>query len=107
MVGDSRTTYRNRKAIKAHGAKWNKEAQQWQATEPEAVARLREWFGVSNTLSAEENGTTSGREPQPEEQAQERPERGEGKPDALAMLKSSRRGCGTPDGTTSATRKAP
>ena len=45
VVGDSRTTYRNRKAIKVHGAVWNKEAQQWQATEPEAVACLRQWFG--------------------------------------------------------------
>lgn len=54
VVGDSRTTYRNRKAIKAHGATWNKEAQQWQATAPEAVAQLREWFGVNDTPTAEE-----------------------------------------------------
>ena len=57
VVADSRTTYRNRKAIKAHGAKWNKTAQQWQASEPEAVARLREWFGVSGTPTAEEGDT--------------------------------------------------
>lgn len=57
VVGDSRTTYRNRKAIKAHGATWNKEAKQWQASEPEAVARLREWFGVSTTPTAEEGDT--------------------------------------------------
>lgn len=57
VVGDSRTTYRNRKAIKAHGAKWNKTAQQWQASEPEAVARLRKWFGVSGTQTAEEGDT--------------------------------------------------
>lgn len=49
VVGDSRTTYKNRKAIKAHGARWNKEAQQWQASAPEAVARLRAWFGANNT----------------------------------------------------------
>ena len=54
VLGDSRTTYRNRKAIKAHGATWNKEAKQWQASEPEAVARLREWFGVSDTPTTEE-----------------------------------------------------
>lgn len=48
VVGDSRATYRNRKAIKAHGAKWNKEAQQWQATDPEAVAALRAWFGMND-----------------------------------------------------------
>ncbi len=57
VLGDSRTTYRNRKAIKAHGARWNKEAQQWQASEPEAVARLREWFGVNITPTAEEADT--------------------------------------------------
>lgn len=64
VVGDSRTTYRNRKQIKAHGATWNKTAQQWQATEPEAVARLREWFGVSATPTAEECGTVNENEPQ-------------------------------------------
>lgn len=59
VVGDSRTTYRNRKAIKAHGATWNKTAQQWQASAPEAVARLREWFGVSVTPNAEEADTAN------------------------------------------------
>lgn len=63
VVGDSRTTYRNRKQIKAHGATWNKTAQQWQATEPEAVARLREWFGVSATPTAEECDTAHESEP--------------------------------------------
>lgn len=66
VIGDSRTTYRNRKAIKAHGARWNKTAQQWQASEPEAVARLREWFGVSTTPTAEEGDTTNESEPQDE-----------------------------------------
>lgn len=64
VVGDSRTTYRNRKAIKAHGARWDKAAQQWQASEPEAVARLREWFGVSATPTAEEADTANESEPQ-------------------------------------------
>ena len=64
MVGDSRTTYRNRKQIKAHGARWNKAAQQWQASEPEAVARLREWFGVYATPTAEEADTANESEPQ-------------------------------------------
>lgn len=64
VVGDSRTTYRNRKAIKAHGAKWNKTAQQWQASEPEAVARLREWLGVADTPTAEECDTANENEPQ-------------------------------------------
>lgn len=47
VVGDQRTTYRNRKQIKAHGARWNRDAQQWQATEPEAVQSLRDWFGMT------------------------------------------------------------
>lgn len=53
VVGDQRTTYKNRKQIKAHGARWNKEAQQWQATTPEAVAQLREWFGMTEQNEAE------------------------------------------------------
>lgn len=57
VIGDSRTTYRNRKQIKAHGATWNKTAQQWQASDPEAVARLREWFGVDVTPNAPEADT--------------------------------------------------
>ena len=64
VIGDSRTTYKNRKAIKAHGATWNKAAQQWQASEPGAVARLREWFGVSVTPTAEEGDTANESEPQ-------------------------------------------
>ena len=64
VVGDSRTTYRNRKQIKAHGARWNKAAQQWQASEPEAVARLCEWFGVADTPTAEEADTANESEPQ-------------------------------------------
>lgn len=48
VVGDSRTTYKNRKTIKAHGAKWNRDAQQWQATDPAGVATLRAWFGIAD-----------------------------------------------------------
>lgn len=44
VVGDNRTTYRNRREIKAHGATWNKTAQRWEATEDEKVAQLRAWF---------------------------------------------------------------
>lgn len=54
VVGDQRTTYKNRKAIKAHGARWNKDAQQWQATTPEAVSQLREWFGMTEQGAADE-----------------------------------------------------
>lgn len=66
VVGDQRTTYKNRKQIKAHGARWNKDAQQWQATTAEAVASLREWFGVTEQSAedaeqpaAEQQGETS------------------------------------------------
>ena len=67
VVGDSRTTYRNRKQIKAHGATWNKTAQQWQASDAEAVARLREWFGVADTPTAEEGDTANENESQGDE----------------------------------------
>ena len=66
VVGDQRTTYRNRKAIKAHGARWNKEAQQWQATTPEAVQRLREWFGVNEPEQTNEQPQAQKEQPQPE-----------------------------------------
>ena len=46
VTGDSRATYKARRDIKAHGAKWNKEAKQWEAHDPAAVASLREWFGL-------------------------------------------------------------
>jgi hypothetical protein len=181
VVGGYYDTLRNRKQIKAHGARWNKEAKQWQATDAEAVARLREWFGVSEpkaekqeqhthttasdnteqpeqataeevarvarfaalladvvamfetiataaqqeaqraketatkqaevaamseqlrtmserltTIEAEAKADsttaeqpTADNEPQPEAETQERPERGEGKPDALDMLRAA------------------
>lgn len=53
VVGDQRTTYKNRKQIKAHGATWNHDAKQWQATTAEAVASLREWFGMTEQSEAE------------------------------------------------------
>ena len=68
VVGNSRATYKNKKAIKAHGAKWNKDAQQWQATDPDAVASLRARFAIrdaaaataeEDTATAEESTTTA------------------------------------------------
>lgn len=52
VVGDSRTTYRHRRDIKARGAKWNKAAQQWEATGPEAIANLREWLAAPESAPA-------------------------------------------------------
>lgn len=59
IVGNQRTTYKNRKQIKAHGAKWNKDAQQWQATTPEAVAALREWFGMTEQTGNNQQSATN------------------------------------------------
>lgn len=53
VVGnDWKDTYFNKKEIKAHGAKWNKERKQWEATDPEDVARLRAWFALRNEEQA-------------------------------------------------------
>ncbi len=46
VSGSTRATYYNRKQIKAHGGTWNKEAQRWEATDSEAVDRLRQWFSM-------------------------------------------------------------
>lgn len=70
VVGGYYDTLRNRKQIKAHGARWNKDAKQWQATEPEAVARLREWFGMAEPEAEEQEQhthTTEGEQEQPEQ----------------------------------------
>ena len=78
VVGGYYDTMRNRKQIKAHGARWNKEAKQWQATDPEAVARLREWFGMAEqkadepkaeeqAAQGEHTHTTASEQEQPEE----------------------------------------
>ena len=54
VTGDSRATYKARKEIKSHGATWNKAAKQWEAHTPEAVAALREWFGLTVQNAAPE-----------------------------------------------------
>lgn len=46
VEGDSRTTYKNRKEIKAHGAQWNKDAKRWEATNAEDIKNLRNWFNM-------------------------------------------------------------
>lgn len=76
VVGGYYDTLRNRKQIKAHGARWNKEAKQWQATEPEAVARLREWFGMTEPTAEEpeqeqHTHTTESDQPEPKEQPEQ------------------------------------
>lgn len=59
VTGDSRTTFRNRKAIKAHGARWNSNTGRWEATDPEAVESLRAWFGQTATAAEEPTDTTT------------------------------------------------
>ena len=74
VVGGYYDTLRNRKAIKAHGAKWNKEVKQWQATDPEAVARLRQWFGVADPIDEEQEQhthNTDSEQPEPKEQPEQ------------------------------------
>nr|DAH96835.1 MAG TPA: Large polyvalent protein associated domain 29 [Caudoviricetes sp.] len=67
VVGDQRTTYKNRKQIKAHGAHWNRITHLWEATTPEAVAAIREWFGMTEQSAADaEQPATE----QPDETAQ-------------------------------------
>lgn len=76
VVGGYYDTLRNRKQIKAHGARWNREAKQWQATDPEAVARLRKWFGMAEPEAEEqEQHTHTTESEQPEQPAAEEVER--------------------------------
>lgn len=76
VVGGYYDTLRNRKQIKAHGARWNKEAKQWQATDPEAVARLREWFGMAEPKAEkQEQHTHTTESEQPEQPNVEEVER--------------------------------
>lgn len=76
VVGGYYDTLRNRKAIKAHGARWNKEEKQWQATEAEAVARLRKWFGMAEPTAEEQEHeqhtrTTEAEQPDPKDQGEQ------------------------------------
>ena len=76
VVGGYYDTLRNRKQIKAHGARWNKEAKQWQATDPEAVARLRQWFGMTELTTEEQEQeqhahNTDSEQPEPMEQPEQ------------------------------------
>lgn len=74
VVGGYYDTLRNRKQIKAHGARWDKESKQWQATDPEAVARLREWFGMAEPKAEKQEQhthTTESEQPEPKEQPEQ------------------------------------
>ena len=47
VIGSTwKDTYFHKREIKAHGCTWNKEAKQWQATDPATIAALRAWLGL-------------------------------------------------------------
>lgn len=52
VVGNSHTTYKHRRAIKAHGCTWNKTAQQWEAHTAEDCETLRRWFALREQTTA-------------------------------------------------------
>lgn len=52
VTGNSRTTYKHRRDIKAHGAHWNKAAQQWEAHSAEDCETLRRWFALREQTTA-------------------------------------------------------
>ena len=52
VTGDSRTTYKHRRDIKAHGCTWNKTAQQWEAHSAEDCETLRRWFALREQTTA-------------------------------------------------------
>ena len=90
IVGDQRTTYKNRKQIKAHGAKWNHDAKQWQATTAEAVAALREWFGKTEPGAADaEQQNAPEQSAQDSAQSEERTEAAEDTEDVAAEPQSA------------------
>ena len=79
VADDWKTTYFNKKYIKAHGAHWNKERKQWEATEPQDVDALRAWFffhgkptdqgATIEDVTTEEERDTMSDEPQAEQEA--------------------------------------
>lgn len=68
VIGNSRTTYKHRREIKAHGAKWNRDTQRWEATDPDNIARLRAWFALR-----EQNEPTATAQNEPTDTTQNEP----------------------------------
>jgi len=69
VADDWKTTYFNKKYIKAHGAHWNKDRKQWEATEPQDIDSLRAWFffhGKPTDQGATIEDVTTEDEPQAE-----------------------------------------
>lgn len=74
VVGSYYATLNNRHKIKAHGCTWNKEAKQWQATSPEAVQMVRDWFAMreepAKVTEAQKKAQQAQEAPQTEQAAQ-------------------------------------
>lgn len=58
-------TYPHRHEIKAKGCKWNKAAQRWEATTPEAAESVRAWFGVESSAAPEQQPEPPAADPTP------------------------------------------
>ena len=52
VVGNSHTTYKHRRAIKAHGCKWNDTEKRWEAHSAEDCETLRRWFALREQTTA-------------------------------------------------------
>lgn len=59
VIGNSHTTYKHRKAIKAHGCTWNKQAARWEAHTPEDCDTLRRWFALRDTQDTDTQSDTT------------------------------------------------
>ena len=76
VTGERWATFRNRKALRAKGLKWNKEAQRWETTDPTTVEAVRAWFGAESVTTSEPTtdepqAETTADEPQAEATANE------------------------------------
>lgn len=53
VVGHPHTTYKHRRELREHGARWNATRRQWEATTPHDCDTLRRWI-----ISRQDNGNT-------------------------------------------------
>ena len=88
VTGSSRCTYKHRKAIKAHGATWNKTAQRWEATDSDNAARLRAWFMLRDGEKVSEGTAPATDTAEPLETAQDITETSEKPADVSPLLEA-------------------
>ena len=55
---DWKTTYFNKKHIKAHGCHWNSDLKRWEATDPADVLTVRAWFAMRDGFGVDAEPTT-------------------------------------------------